>query len=314
MRYFPMFLDMAGRTVLLAGGDEQIAQKARLLKRTDARLVIMSETLVPELAALVEAGGAKHVAEDIDAASVEEAAYVFIATEDDALDLEIADLARAGGAVVNVVDKPENCDMITPALVDRDPVVVAIGTEGAAPVLAKAIKTMLEQSLSPRLGGFIDMIRRQRGPVAETVADRDRLSFWNWAVKGAPWRRWLAGDQRGAETMVREAADAGEPPEGSLAGMVLIETPSSPDLLPLRAVQRLQDAAVILHGPQVGDGVLELARRDAERIALPANPSEALAQLEAACSKGLAVALVDDRFTPFADLSEAEKISAAPST
>ena len=132
MRYFPMFLDMAGRTALLAGGGEQIAQKARLLKRTDARLFIMSEDLIPELAALVDAGRADHIAADLDEAAIADAAYVFIATEDDDLDLEIADHARAAGALVNMVDRPAECDMITPALVDRDPVVVAIGTEGAA--------------------------------------------------------------------------------------------------------------------------------------------------------------------------------------
>ena len=132
MRYFPMFLDMAERTALLAGGGEQIAQKARLLKRTEARLVIMSEDLIPELAALVEAGRATHIATDLDAAAIADAAYAFIATEDEELDLEIADHARAAGALVNMVDRPAECDMITPALVDRDPVVVAIGTEGAA--------------------------------------------------------------------------------------------------------------------------------------------------------------------------------------
>lgn len=286
-----MFLDMQGRTALLAGGDEQIAQKSRLLKRTDADLVIMSETLIPELQKLVDEGRARHVAADFDAESIAAARYVFIATEDDDLDVEIADHARAAGAVVNVVDRPDQCDMITPALVDRDPVVVAIGTEGAAPVLAKTIKTSLEQSLSPRLGGFIEMIRLERGPVAEQVEGRDRLSFWNWAVKGAPWRRWLAGDEPAAREMVRAAAAAGGPPEGEAGGLTFVEAPAAPDLLPLRAVQRLQDAAVIIHDAALDDAVLELARRDAERVSLTGCPRNDPAMVEAAQQRGAVVVL-----------------------
>lgn len=290
-----MFLDMKGRTVLLAGGDEQIAQKSRLLKRTEADLAILSETLIPELQKLVDEGRARHVARDFDAEAIASARYVFIATEDDDLDAEIADHARAAGAVVNVVDKPDQCDMITPALVDRDPVVVAIGTEGAAPVLAKAIKTSLEQTLSPRLGGFIEMIRLQRGPVADQVDGRTRLSFWNWAVKGAPWRKWLAGDEAGAAAMVRAAAEAGGPPDGQDGGLTFIEAPDAPDLLPLRAVQRLQDAAVIFHEAGLDDGVLELARRDAERVSLTSCPRKDPAMVEAALSKGAVVVVATER-------------------
>lgn len=305
-----MFLDMRGRTVLLAGGDEQIAQKSRLLKRTEADLVIMSETLVPELQALVDDGRARHVASDFDAAAIATARYVFIATEDDDLDLEIADHARAAGAVVNMVDKPDQCDMITPALVDRDPVVVAVGTEGAAPVLAKAIKTSLEQSLSPRLGGFVEMIRLQRGPVAEQVDGRARLAFWNWAIKGTPWRRWLIGDEAGAEAMVRAAAEVGGPPEGEAGGLTFIEAPSAPDLLPLRAVQRLQDAAVIFHAANLDEGVLELARRDAERVSLTGCPRHDPAEVESALGKGAVVVLATAECA-WPD-RESETIRAAP--
>lgn len=305
-----MFLDMRGRTVLLAGGDEQIAQKSRLLKRTEADLVIMSETLIPELQRLVDQGHARHVAEDFNAETISSSRYAFIATEDDELDLQIADHARAAGAVVNMVDKPDQCDMITPALVDRDPVVVAIGTEGAAPVLAKAIKTSLEQSLSPRLGGFIEMIRLQRGPVADQVDGRTRLSFWNWAIKGTPWRKWLAGDEPGAAAMVSAAAEAGGPPEDEPGGLTFVETPAAPDLLPLRAVQRLQNAAVVFHSETLDEGVLELARRDAERIALTGCPRNDPAEVEKALSRGavVVVATADCAWPAM----EAETIRTAP--
>lgn len=313
MRYFPMFLDMANRTALLAGGGEQVAQKARLLKRTDVRLTIMSEDLIPELSALVDAGRAGHVAADLDEVAIADAAYVFIATEDEDLDLEIADHARASGGLVNMVDRPAECDMITPALVDRDPVVVAIGTEGAAPVLAKAIKTSLEQSLSPELGPFIDMIRRQRDPVADQVDARARLSFWNWAVKGAPWTMWRAGDHAGAEAMIAGAAEAGAPPTGVMAGVALVEIPAAPDLMPLRAVQRLQEATTIFHPADIDDGVLELARRDAARLVLTGCPRLGgdLTPIHAAAAEGPVVVLTRQGCDRIDGLTEAEVIRAA---
>lgn len=305
-----MFLDMRGRTVLLAGGDEQIAQKSRLLKRTEADLVIMSETLIPELQRLVDEGAARHVAADFDAEAIASSRYIFIATEDDDLDLEVAEHARAAGAVVNMVDKPDQCDMITPALVDRDPVVVAIGTEGAAPVVAKAIKTSLEQSLSPRLGGFIEMIRHQRSLVAEQVEARARRPFWNWAIKGAPWRKWLAGEEAAAKAMITAAAKTGSPPVDEPGGLTFIETPDAPDLLPLRAVERLQNAAVVFHSDALDEKVLELARRDADRVALTGCPRNDPADVEKALAKGAVVVVATaDCAWPALD---AETIRTAP--
>ena len=169
MRYFPMFLETRGRRILLAGGGEETARKARLLARTEARLTVMAAALEDELAALVAAGGAGHTAADFDAAAIAEADYVFIGVEDDALSARIAAAARSGGALVNVIDRPEDCDMITPALVDRDPVVVAIGTEGAAPVLGRRIRTALEAMLSNRLGGYVARLAALRPEIARSL-------------------------------------------------------------------------------------------------------------------------------------------------
>lgn len=314
MRYFPMFLDMAGRRVLLAGGGEQIAQKARLLARSDAAIVVMAEELIPELAALVDAGRARHESTDIEAEALAAADYVFVATEDDDLDAEIADLARAGGALVNVVDKPDQCDMITPALVDRDPVVVAIGTEGAAPVVAKDVKTRLEALLSPRLGGFVEMLRARRARIADGVEEGPkRLAFWNWAAKGEPWRLWLAGEEAEAASLVDRAAAAGAPPSDAPPALVVIAEPSAPDLTPLRAVRRLQDAAVVIHRPGVDPALLDLVRRDAERIELAVCPrlGDGAATVRAALAKGPTAAIATAACRSAAGLTVDERIGAA---
>ncbi|MEL7464440.1 MAG: NAD(P)-dependent oxidoreductase [Pseudomonadota bacterium] len=272
MRYFPMFLEMRGRDVLLAGGGEQIAQKARLLRRTEARLTIMAAELCEELSDFVAEGGAVRAAFDFEASAVARADFVFIGVEDQALSQRIAQAAREAGALVNVIDEPEACDMITPALVDRDPVVVAIGTEGAAPVLARRIKTDLEAALSPRLGAYIAHLQSLRPRIAEAVPEAARRPFWRWAVAGAPWRDWDEGREGEARAALEAAIAAGGAPDRKDAPLSVIQTPSAPDLAPLRAVQRLQEAALIVHAADAPEAVLDLARRDAERAPLASCP------------------------------------------
>ncbi|MEX2520858.1 MAG: bifunctional precorrin-2 dehydrogenase/sirohydrochlorin ferrochelatase [Paracoccaceae bacterium] len=299
MRYFPMFLDMAGRAVLIAGGGEQAAQKARLLIRTEARLSLMAPALIPELGALVGASKARHVAAALDQAAIREARYVFICTGDDALDLEVEAAARAAGALVNVVDRPERCDMITPALVDRDPVVVAIGTEGAAPVLARTIKSRVEAMLPPELGAFVEMARGHQAGARDLPAAA-RLDFWRWALTDAPWRCWLAGDEEGAARLIAEAILAGGAPESGAPTLTMVEAPAAPDLTALRAVERMQGAATILHAEGADTRLLDLARRDARRIPLSACPRHgaALEALREAAADGPVVALATPACRP----------------
>ena len=174
MKSFPMFIRTTGRRVVICGGGEQAAQKARLMLKTDATLVLAAPELDPELAALVAEGRAVHHAGAITPALFEGAAMGFVATGCPGLDAALHGLAKASGCPVNVVDRPDLCDLTTPSLVDRDPVVVAIGTEGTAPVLARQIKTQVEQMLAPNLGGLAALAGRMRGAVAQRVAPARR--------------------------------------------------------------------------------------------------------------------------------------------
>ena len=128
MKSFPMFIRTTGRRVVICGGGEQAAQKARLMLKTDATLVLAAPELDAELAALVAEGRAVHHAGAITPALFEGAAMGFVATGCPGLDAALHGLAKAGGCPVNVVDRPDLCDLTTPSLVDRDPVVVAIGS------------------------------------------------------------------------------------------------------------------------------------------------------------------------------------------
>ena len=139
MKTFPMFLQMAGRRVVIMGGGEQAAQKARLILKTEATVEIWAATFDAELSDLAASGRVTLHDGPITPNSFSDTALAFIATGCPGADMALHVLAKEAGAIVNVVDQPQLCDAITPSIVDRDPVVVAIGTEGAAPVLALSL-------------------------------------------------------------------------------------------------------------------------------------------------------------------------------
>ncbi|ALG89540.1 MULTISPECIES: siroheme synthase CysG [Actibacterium] len=268
MKTFPMFLKMAGRDVVIVGGGEQAAQKARLMLKTEARLILLAPVLDEELQALVDTGRAVHDTGAIGPARFADAALVFIATGCPGLDAAVHALAKAAGAVVNVVDQPALCDALTPSIVDRDPVVVAIGTEGAAPVLARQIKTRIETMLEPRLGEFASLAGRMRAAVAQRVPREGRRAFWRWAFSETPRRMHAAGAERDAARALKDAIAGGGAPDADAPGVISLvgAGPGSADLLTMRAVQRLQEADIIFYDRLVDPAVLELARRDAERV------------------------------------------------
>ncbi|MEL6681630.1 MAG: siroheme synthase CysG [Pseudomonadota bacterium] len=267
MKTFPMFLQMADRRVVIVGGDEQAAQKARLILKTEAQVTILAPALDDELAGLAAEGRVTHQTDAITPASFSDTALVFVATGCPGADVALHALAKEGGATVNVVDQPALCDAITPSIVDRDPVVVAIGTEGTAPVLARQIKTKLEETLEPRLGDLASLAGRLRGAAAARLAPRARRDLWRWVFNDAPRRIFASGAERDAARIIKTAIETGEfgtKQEGSVS--LVGAGPGSKDLITLRGVQRLQEADVIYYDRLLDPEILELARRDAERI------------------------------------------------
>lgn len=268
MKSFPMFIKTTDRRVVIAGGGEQAAQKARLMLKTDANIVLLADELDDELQGLVVEGRAVHIKGPIVADSFAGAAMAFIGTGCPGIDASLHAVAKAASVPVNVVDQPNLCDITTPSLVDRDPVVVAIGTEGTAPVLARGIKTQVEQLLDPSLGSFAALAGRMRGAVAMRVPRAQRRAFWGWAFRGAPWQAHKRGAERDAASLLKDAIQSGCAPKTDAKGSISLvgAGPGARDLLTLRAVERLQEADIIFYDRLVDTEVLELARRDAERV------------------------------------------------
>lgn len=265
MRYFPTFLDVDRSPVLVVGGGETALQKVRLLLKTSAFVKVVAPELATDLAGMAAAGRIMWWQGRFDPQCLMGCRLVFAAVGQREVDASIAFAARAHSIPVNVVDVPQLCTFITPAIVDRDPVVVAIGTERTAPVLAQRIKTMLEAKLPARLGNLADWARKLRPEVAAKILEgSSRRKFWQHIFAGSVAERHLAGDCKSA----REAVDAALADTAKPCGRVSLvgAGPGDPDLLTFKAARALQDADVILFDRLVDPAILEVARRDARRI------------------------------------------------
>jgi uroporphyrin-III C-methyltransferase/precorrin-2 dehydrogenase/sirohydrochlorin ferrochelatase len=263
-----MFLRMADRDVIIVGGGETAAQKARLMLKTEARITFVAPDLEAELQALVDTGRASHDTGAITPETFRTAALTFIGTECPGMDAALHALADEANALVNVVDQPHLCEATTPSLVDRDPLVIAIGTEGAAPVLARQVKTHLEQVLEPRLGDLVALCGRLRGAAAQGVSKTKRRAFWRWVYADKPRQLFKRGAEREAAELIKSAIAQGGAPDDAGQGtvcLVPVVTPET-DLMTLRAVQRMQEADLVVCEDKAFAPLLELARRDAERV------------------------------------------------
>lgn len=268
MKTFPMFLMMAGRRIVIVGGGEQAAQKCRLALKTEAEIVIAhSGEIDDELADIIAQGRATQISADVTPETFRGAALVFVATGDADKDAHYHAIAKSVHATVNVVDQPDLCDAFTPSIVDRDPVVVAIGTEGTAPVLARQIKTRMEELLEPSLGGLAALAGRLRNSAEQNLGPIQRRDLWRWVFSASPRADFTAGRERPAALAIKEAIASGGAPSVDLPGICVVSTGTGGrDMLTLRAVKHLQEADAIYFATLEDKSVFELARRDAERV------------------------------------------------
>ena len=263
MQHFPVFLAVAGRRIVLSGGDEAAIAKLRLLLKTEAHLTVFARDPADRILRWAAEGRIRLVRRTMGPGDALCAALFYAADEDAAEDARTAAIARADGALVNVVDDLAASDFITPAIVDRDPVTVAIGTEGAAPVLARAIKADLEARLPERLGPLARIGKTFRKAADALPVGRARRAFWSeYYFKVGPQLTDTLPETVGPALGALLDEHLGRAPQ---AGHVTFvgAGPGDPELLTLKARLALDDADVVLHDRLVPQPILELARREA---------------------------------------------------
>ncbi len=273
MRYFPTFVDTRARHCLLVGGGPAAAAKLRILAATEARLTVVAADPLPELAAAVRATGHTLRRRAFRESDLVGQALVFVASDDAASDEEIAAASRRRGLPVNVVDRPDLCDFIVPSIVDRDPVVVAISTSGAAPVLARRLRHQLEAWLPQRLGRLARFADRFRQAVkANFDTPGLRRGFWEGFFAGEVAAKVLAGAESEAREAMLSLINGAQAPRLSPGIASIAVTSSDPEDLPLRALRRLWEAdLVICDLPAPADERLrDHMRRDADLLDLAA--------------------------------------------
>lgn len=283
MQYFPAFIKLEGGSCLIVGGGEAALAKLRLLASGGGQITLVAPKILPEIEELARQGRVTWAARPFTAADVRGKRLAFATTGKAAVDGKVSEAALKLDIPVNVVDAPAFSSFITPAIVDRDPLLIGISSAGTAPILARRIRAQLEALLPAdlgRLARFADSFRSAVKAMIPSFAGRRR--FWEDFFAGPLAAQVLAGQ----ECQAREAMlarinrrpdipfEGGPAERGPLPGSVALvgAGPGDPELLTLKAQRLLQSADLLLFDGLVSPAILDHARRDAERLYVGKTP------------------------------------------
>ena len=266
MDFLPLFHKLQNRRVLVVGGGEIALRKARLLADGGGTLRVVSPEVVSELRELVEHGAGELLLRGYQADDLQGVSLVIAATDDVPLNALISEQAQALGIPVNVVDAPALCSVIFPAIVDRSPLIVAVSSGGDAPVLARLIRAKIETWIPTTYGQLAGLAKIFRAQVKNLFPDvQQRRVFWEDVFQGQIAESMFAGKQNEARRLLEEKISGAAPQ--ALGEVYLVGAgPGDPDLLTFRALRLMQQADVVLYDRLVAPAIVELCRRDAERI------------------------------------------------
>jgi uroporphyrin-III C-methyltransferase/precorrin-2 dehydrogenase/sirohydrochlorin ferrochelatase len=293
MEQLPIFVRLVDQPVLVVGGGTIAERKVGLLQRGGARIVVNAPSITRLLADLRDDKAISHIDGPFDAQNLRGHRLVIAATDDRSLNRRVAQAAESAGILCNAVDDYEASTFTLPAIVDRSPVLIAIGTSGQSPVLARRLKGLIERTLPARIGD----LARQAGYWRDLVKKRfpsltDRRHFWERFFDGPAAAAILANRIREAERAFRKAllrpVDGPESSPGE--GYIVGAGPGDPGLVTLRAQQLIAQADVILYDRLVSRPILDFARKEADLIAVGKSAGKAL--MEQADINALLVELV----------------------
>jgi len=267
MQQLPIFLDIRDRRCVVVGGGDVASRKIAWLVKAGARVVVVAPALCPHLQALHRDGALEYLARPFEPAHLDQAWLTIAATDDETVNAAVSAAARARDIPVNVVDQPALCTFTMPSIVERDPLVIAISSSGAAPVLSRMLRARLETLIPASYGKLAALAGSFRKQVQEKLPEGPaRRRFWEQVLASPIAERMLAGREEEAAQALQAALN--ETSTQPCAGEVYLvgAGPGDPDLLTFRALRLMQQCDVALYDNLVSPSVMELVRRDAERI------------------------------------------------
>ncbi len=266
MEFLPLFHNLRGARVLVVGGGEIALRKSRLLADSGAVLRVVAPEIGAEVRELIERSGGEEILRGYTESDLNGCVLIIAATDDEPLNAQVSADARQRGVPVNVVDAPALCSVIFPAIVDRSPLVIAVSSGGDAPVLARLIRAKLETWIPPTYGHLAGLAARFRHQVKGLFPNvQQRRAFWEDVFQGPIADRQLAGQGAEAERLLQAKID-GDAPATTGEVYLVGAGPGDPDLLTFRALRLMQQADVVLYDRLVAPAILDLCRRDADRV------------------------------------------------
>lgn len=266
MDFLPIFMNLRDQRCLVVGGGEVAARKAALLQEAGAGISVVSPALSENLREQVASGAIRYRQGTFEPSDLDGVALVITATDDEAVNRQVSELAKARQLPVNVVDNPELCSFIVPSIIDRSPVQIAVSTGGSSPVLARLLRTRLEAAIPSAYGRLARLVESFRDKVKARFTNVNaRRNFWEEVLQGQIAELVFSGKDEDAREALEKAVSTGV--ETNAGEVYLIGGgPGDPDLLTFRALRLMQQADVIVHDRLISKEVLALTRRDAERI------------------------------------------------
>lgn len=267
MDYLPIFLDVKNHECLIIGGGEVAARKVEMLLRAGAKIKVVAPKLGQSMQRLVEQEKISHINAIFDSVQIKSPILIYAATNNREVNQQVFKAAKLKNIQINVVDTPDLCTFITPSIIDRSPVVAAISTGGASPVLARQIRARMESLIPAAYGKLADLAASYREQVKARIPSDKRSRFWECVFKGPIPELVFSGKFIEAKSAL-EAALVDPEKNCKTRGEVYLVGggPGDPDLLTFRALRLMQQADVVVHDRLISQAVLDLTRRDAKRI------------------------------------------------
>lgn len=266
MDFFPVFFSLKGRPCLVVGGGSVAARKISLLGKAGADINVVSPVLCDEIQRKLDHGDIQYESRHFEKSDLDNALLVIAATNDRSVNEQISQLAQAKNIPVNVVDNPDLCSFVVPSILDRSPVMIAVSTGGASPVLARQLRSRLEAIIPAAYGRLASMVESFRGQVKQRFDSKARRHFWEEVLSGPVSEMVLSGHDEEARKHLQNMVDTADStaPQGEV--YLVGAGPGDPDLLTFKALRLMQQADIIIYDRLVSHAILNMARRDAELV------------------------------------------------